>query len=150
MSGEAPVKEQTPEWNSFDTVVVTSSPLETIDVVSVVADDSAGAVSSFVGTTRDTFDGKVVLYLEYEAYEPMAIKSLRELVLKMRKKWELTKVAVYHRYISIFYFLFFSILNVLCFIRLHGGRHSPLFVEHILCFPRIPPLSPDTSTTDSF
>lgn len=44
-----------------------------------VCDDSCGAVASFVGTTRDNFNGKKVLKLEYEGYIPMAEKELYKL-----------------------------------------------------------------------
>jgi len=36
----------------------------------------AGAIATFVGTTRNNFNGKQVTTLEYEAYEPLAIKEL--------------------------------------------------------------------------
>ncbi len=41
-----------------------------------VADPGAGATATFTGTTRDTFQGKKVVQLEYEAYQPMAKKEL--------------------------------------------------------------------------
>jgi molybdopterin synthase catalytic subunit len=45
---------------------------------------SAGAVSSFLGTTRDNFEGKVVTHLEYEAYPDMALKCMLEICDKVR------------------------------------------------------------------
>lgn len=42
-----------------------------------VADPGAGAIATFSGVTRDTFQGKNVLKLEYEAYAPMAEKVMR-------------------------------------------------------------------------
>jgi molybdopterin synthase catalytic subunit len=36
----------------------------------------AGAVSTFMGTTRDNFEDKEVTYLEYEAYPEMALESM--------------------------------------------------------------------------
>mmetsp|Transcript_14665 Transcript_14665/g.41242 ORF Transcript_14665/g.41242 Transcript_14665/m.41242 type:complete len:157 (+) Transcript_14665:77-547(+) len=63
----------------------------------LVEDDGAGAISSFVGVTRNVFQGKVVLKLEYEAYVPMAEKKLLEICEQMHTKWELIKVAVGHR-----------------------------------------------------
>ncbi len=42
----------------------------------LVASSKCGATSTFIGTTRDTFEGKEVVSLEYEAYETMAQKSL--------------------------------------------------------------------------
>lgn len=45
-----------------------------------------GAVSTFVGTTRDTFEGKKVVRLEYEAYEEMAIEELKRMCTKVRPR----------------------------------------------------------------
>jgi len=50
-----------------------------------------------VGTTRDNFEGKKVLCLEYEAYKPMAIKHMLKLCTEVRAKWKVTKIAVLHR-----------------------------------------------------
>lgn len=50
-------------------------------------DDGAGAISLFVGTTRDNFEGKAVIKLEYEAYEDMAYKELEKLCHDIRHKF---------------------------------------------------------------
>ena len=57
-------------------VLVTPSDLKLDPLVSKVSDDGAGAIATFSGVTRDTFNGKGVLRLEYEAYEPMALKKM--------------------------------------------------------------------------
>ena len=62
-----------------------------------VLDDACGAVSTFVGTTRDCFDGNEVVELEYEAYEALAEKEMRALVERARAKWALVHVAIFHR-----------------------------------------------------
>ena len=46
-------------------------------LVDRVQADSAGANVTFSGVTRDNFKGKRVLYLEYEAYKPMAEGKLQ-------------------------------------------------------------------------
>jgi molybdopterin synthase catalytic subunit len=43
------------------------------------ADPSCGAVATFVGITRDNFNGNKVLKLSYEGYVPMALKELQKL-----------------------------------------------------------------------
>jgi molybdopterin synthase catalytic subunit len=79
----------------------------------------AGAVSSFFGTTRDTFEGKEVTHLEYEAYPEMALASMLEMCSKVcrvrisgeqiykliissksiqaREQWALTNIVVQHK-----------------------------------------------------
>ena len=58
-------------------VKVTSARLDLQYVANFVQDDSAGAVATFSGVTRDSFDGKRVIQLEYEAYGAMAEKVLQ-------------------------------------------------------------------------
>ena len=53
-------------------VEVVATPLSLERYVAFVSDDAAGAIATFIGVTRDSFEGKRVLRLEYEAYEPMA------------------------------------------------------------------------------
>jgi hypothetical protein len=55
---------------------VTGEPLDLNYYASLVSDPGAGAISSFTGVTRNVFQGKTVLRLEYEAYQAMAVKKL--------------------------------------------------------------------------
>ena len=57
----------------------------------------AGATVTFVGTTRDNTAGRRVLFLEYEAYRPMADEQLARVADEMRDRWDLTGVAIHHR-----------------------------------------------------
>mmetsp|Transcript_10863 Transcript_10863/g.16704 ORF Transcript_10863/g.16704 Transcript_10863/m.16704 type:complete len:163 (-) Transcript_10863:2142-2630(-) len=61
------------------------------------ADPSCGAISSFVGTTRNTFQSKKVLRLWYEAYTPMAEKEMRKLCSEAASKYGLKRVAAVHK-----------------------------------------------------
>jgi len=65
------------EEEDFWFIEVTPEALDAGRHIAKVTDPSAGAVASFVGTTRNTFQGKEVLRLEYEAYVPMALKKLK-------------------------------------------------------------------------
>lgn len=58
-------------------VKVTPDLIELQQVTNFVQDDSAGAIATFSGVTRDSFDGKKVVQLEYEAYGLMAEKLLQ-------------------------------------------------------------------------
>ena len=78
-------------------VEITPSKINLNEVAESVGDDGSGATSLFVGTTRDNFKGKVVKRLEYEAYESMAIKEVKRVIVEARKKWNLFHVAVHHR-----------------------------------------------------
>ncbi|HLH76278.1 MAG TPA: molybdenum cofactor biosynthesis protein MoaE [Candidatus Binataceae bacterium] len=73
---------------------------QTIDVAaleSAVADPAAGAIVSFVGTTRDNSADRRVVGLEYEAYEPMALREMEKLVAQAYSRFGLVRAAVIHR-----------------------------------------------------
>lgn len=78
-------------------VMLTEDILMLDDAVNVVKCAAAGAISIFVGTTKDTFDGKTVERLEYEAYDKMAYNILEQLCLEMREKWLLKHICIMHR-----------------------------------------------------
>ena len=77
--------------------LLTSEPLSVDAVVAEVAGDDAGGIATFVGTVRRTSRGRVVDYLEYEAYEEMAEPMLHALAVELTAKHGLTKMAVHHR-----------------------------------------------------
>jgi molybdopterin synthase catalytic subunit len=62
-----------------------------------VRDAGAGAVVTFVGTTRNESSGRRVRRLEYEAFAAMATKEMRRLAGEARRRWGLRKVAMAHR-----------------------------------------------------
>lgn len=76
---------------------VSAAPLDVRGILASVEDASCGAISSFVGTTRDTFQGKKVIKLEYEAYVPMAMKELRKLCEAAMARWEVRRMSVWHK-----------------------------------------------------
>jgi len=67
------------------------------DCYAFVCDDSCGAVATFSGTTRDSFNGKVVKKLSYEGYVPMAEKSLRQICDDARSRYaSIRRIAAVH------------------------------------------------------
>ncbi len=78
-------------------ILITHDELDVDEVVSEVAHPGAGAIVTFVGTTRDNTAGRSVIFLEYEAYRPMADQQLARVAEEMRRRWELTGVAIHHR-----------------------------------------------------
>ncbi|CAG5004137.1 unnamed protein product [Parnassius apollo] len=82
----------------MDHLKLTVDKLSVEAVSDLVVDDSCGAISVFVGTTRDNFEGKKVVKLEYEAYEPMALKAMKSICDEIRSKWPVVHgIAIYHR-----------------------------------------------------
>lgn len=67
------------------------------EVIDAVADDSAGAIVTFLGVVRNQTRERKVVYLEYEAYQPMAERKLAEIASEIREKWDVAHIAVVHR-----------------------------------------------------
>ena len=61
-------------------IAIVDRPIDLRDAIAAVAGPDAGAVSVFLGTVRGSTQGRGVLFLEYEAYTPMAEAKLREAV----------------------------------------------------------------------
>lgn len=77
---------------------LTPEKLSVEAITELVTSPTCGATSIFVGTTRDNFDGKTVINLEYEAYESLALKALTEICGDIRSKWPVVEnIAIYHR-----------------------------------------------------
>jgi molybdopterin synthase catalytic subunit/molybdopterin converting factor small subunit len=77
--------------------LLSEAPLSIEAVVEEVASEEAGAVATFVGTTRIHSRGRPVTQLEYEAYEGMAEQVMAEIAEELKSRYELCEVAIHHR-----------------------------------------------------
>ena len=78
-------------------VAIGSAPLDVRAIVASVTAGGDGAVATFAGLVRDPNLGRRVLFLEYEAYEALAVKALELIVAEAREAWPDTRLAVHHR-----------------------------------------------------
>ena len=76
---------------------LSEEPLSVEDAVSEVRSGDAGAVATFIGTTRARSRGRDVLHLEYEAYEGMAELVMADLAAALKARHDLCEVAIHHR-----------------------------------------------------
>jgi molybdopterin synthase catalytic subunit/molybdopterin converting factor small subunit len=76
---------------------LTEDPIDPSSVVDEVSDPRAGAIATFLGTTRVESRGRTVHYLDYEAYGGMAEKVMAELAEELTAKHDLCAVAITHR-----------------------------------------------------
>lgn len=76
---------------------LTSNPIVIEELTDFVADPGAGAMATFVGTTRNTNDGRQVTRLEYECYSGMAEKEMTKIAAEVLNKWPIIKIAMIHR-----------------------------------------------------
>lgn len=76
---------------------IAKEPINIQSVIDKVIQRDAGAVTTFIGTVRETTKGRKTLYLIYEAYESMAVKKLEQIGREIEERWEGAKVAISHR-----------------------------------------------------
>ena len=76
---------------------LSSEPLDLDAAVREVETEDAGAVATFVGTVRRRSRGRVVLHLDYEAYEEMAEEVMATIARDLEARYELCKLAIHHR-----------------------------------------------------
>jgi len=80
-------------------VAVTSGPLDLQALIEEISRTSTadGAIASFVGLVREENQGRRVSYLEYEAYEPLAVRALQLIINEAGETWTNTRIGVHHR-----------------------------------------------------
>lgn len=81
-----------------DSFGITLAPLSVEEIYSKVDSPAHGAVVIMSGMVRNQTDGKSVVALEYQAYEPMALQVFYQIADQIRHQWsDVSRVAIYHR-----------------------------------------------------
>jgi MoaE-MoaD fusion protein len=80
-----------------DIIQVVRAAIPTEKIVTSLKAAENGAVAVFEGIVRNHSRGKSTLYLEYEAYEPMALAKMREIGAHMRATFAVDRLAMVHR-----------------------------------------------------
>ena len=78
-------------------IQLSPTPQEVQRCLDFVSDAAVGGIDVFVGTVRNQTKGKEVLKLEFEAYEPMALREMQKLADQAREKWDVLRIAIHHR-----------------------------------------------------
>ena len=76
---------------------VQPEPLDLSAIVAQVARPDAGAIATFIGTTRDHARGRTVTHLEYDAYPEMAELEMERIAQKLKLVYDIHEVAIAHR-----------------------------------------------------
>jgi molybdopterin synthase catalytic subunit len=76
---------------------LSAEPLSLEAVASEVQRREAGAIATFVGTTRVESRGRRVVHLDYEAYEGMAEQVMTEIADDLKRRYDVLDVAIHHR-----------------------------------------------------
>ena len=81
----------------MEKIFITENRLDAKACTDSVVYPGAGGIVVFVGTVRDQTKGKAVQHLEFESYEPMALKEMRKIADQAIEKWGLHDMVIHHR-----------------------------------------------------
>ena len=78
---------------------IDAAVLDLHSLISALGDASGsdGAVVTFLGLVRNHNAGRHVQYLEYEAFEPLALKAFERISAEVHARWPDTRLALHHR-----------------------------------------------------
>ncbi len=76
---------------------ITGEEIKSSELARALQTGSDGAVVTFEGVVRNHSNGQKTLYLEYEAYEPMAIRKMEEIGAEAKEKFAINAVGIVHR-----------------------------------------------------
>jgi molybdopterin synthase catalytic subunit len=84
--------------NPGDSFSITIAPLSLAEAYDLADDPANGAVVVMSGTVRNQTEGKAVEYLEYQAYQPMAIAVFNSIAVQIRNQWQdANRIVIHHR-----------------------------------------------------
>ncbi len=78
-------------------ILLSDLPLNIVSCIESVGTPESGGTDVFIGTVRNATKGKAVLHLEFEAYQPMAIREMEKIAAKAREQWPVHAIAIHHR-----------------------------------------------------
>ncbi len=83
--------------NATDFYEITFDALDVAQIARRVVPETCGAIVTLDGFVRQFTKERETLYLEYEGYEPMALKEMEKLIEQAREKFEIAHVGIVHR-----------------------------------------------------
>jgi molybdopterin synthase catalytic subunit len=77
---------------------LTTEPIDHPALLKELADPGDGAQVLFLGIVRNHHQGREVKRIDYEAYEPMALKELQRIAKEVADEYNLERVLIVHRF----------------------------------------------------
>ena len=87
----------TPPANRDDIIELVREPIDPLPLIRSVRAPEDGAIVTFDGFVRNQSHNRPTLYLDYEAYESMALGKMREIASELHEKYRIHRVAIVHR-----------------------------------------------------
>lgn len=85
------------EAASRDIFEITREPIDIADLRARLLEGDSGAVVIFDGVARNNTKGRRTLYLEYEGYRPMALRTMEQIGREVHERWPINRVGIIHR-----------------------------------------------------
>jgi MoaE-MoaD fusion protein len=83
--------------DNVDLFALVRDPIDALTLIQHVRGAADGAVVTFDGCVRDNSQGRRTLYLDYEAYESMALAKIQEIGAQIHEKFPIDRIAIAHR-----------------------------------------------------
>ena len=78
-------------------IKISDQPIDIQACIDAVQSERAGAIDVFIGTVRNHNNAKEVVRLEFETYDAMAVKKMKELAKQAHERWDIEKIVMIHR-----------------------------------------------------
>ena len=85
------------ESETRDVFEITREPIDIAGLRGRLLEGDSGAVVIFDGVARNNTKGRRTLYLEYEGYEPMALRTMGQIGIEVHERWPINRVGIIHR-----------------------------------------------------
>jgi MoaE-MoaD fusion protein len=85
------------DTTGLDRVSLQREPIDAAELIVHVRGPEDGAIVTFDGFVRNHSQGRATKFLEYEAYETMAVGKMNEIVSHLHEKYAIRRVAMIHR-----------------------------------------------------
>ena len=85
------------EGKKADIFEITREPIEITDLRTRLLEGDSGAVVVFDGVARNNTKGRRTLYLEYEGYEPMSLRTMEQIGSEVHERWPINRLGIIHR-----------------------------------------------------
>ena len=82
---------------SSDIFEITREPIKIANLRARLLEGESGAVVIFDGVARNNTRGRRTLYLEYEGYQPMALRTMEQIGREVHERWQINRVGIIHR-----------------------------------------------------
>src|SRR5216684_7429761 len=80
-----------------DLILLVRNVIDADALIDHVRTGEDGAIVTFDGCVRNQSHGRRTLYLDYEAYESMALAKMREIAAEIHTRFQIDRVAIAHR-----------------------------------------------------